>query len=248
MPAETSRGALLALALLLAAPAARAMDLFEARTIVTGTGPASLAEALPRTLGDVLVKVSGNPALADDPRIAAIDPAPLVEDHVFLDRLTDIPHHDEQGTRERPWDLYAHFAPDGIRATLARLGSPAWEGPRPVLLARIEVRDRDGSVFPLSADADADEHQRQALLAAADRYGMRVALPPRATPGVDRPGTVTLGGTLAWSDADFGWVGEWRMDWQGRTHAWRIVGVSFDAAFRNAVAGAMAVASGNAGR
>jgi hypothetical protein len=246
MRTKTFRLATTALALLVAAPAARGMDLFEGRAIVTGTGPASLADALPRALRDVLVKVSGNPALADDPAVATIDPALLVQDYVFLDRLTDTPHHDEQGTRDRPWDLFAHFDPDGIRATLARLGATAWQGPRPRLLARITVRERDGAVFPLSADADEDERHRQALLAAADRMGLRVALPPRATPDVPMPGTVTLTGTLTWSEADFGWVGAWRMDWDGQPHDWRIAGVSFDAAFRDAVGGAMAVASGHA--
>jgi hypothetical protein len=250
MPAETSRRLRLAsaaaLALLAGAPAARGMDLFEGHAIVTGTGPASLAEALPLALRDVLVKVSGNPALADDPGLEAIDPAPLVEDYVFLDRLTDIPLRDEQGTRDRPWDLFAHFNPDGIRSTLVRLGATAWPDPRPRLLARIEVRDRDGAVFPLSADTHEDEHHRRALLAAADRYGLRVALPPRARPDLDMPGTVPLAGTLAWSETELGWVGAWRMDWQGRPYAWRIAVVSFDAAFRDAMAGAMAVASGSA--
>src|SRR3954468_1614607 len=106
-PRRANHGSFRLAALMLASvPPAGAMDLFEAQTIVTGTGPASRAEALPRTLHDVLVKVSGNPALADDPGVGAIDPAPLVEDYVFLDRLTDIPYHDEQGSRDRPWDFF----------------------------------------------------------------------------------------------------------------------------------------------
>jgi hypothetical protein len=73
---------------------------------------------------------------------------------------------------------------------------------------------------------------------------MRVVLPPRARPDVDIPGTLPLNGTLRWSEPDFGWVGEWRLSWQGRDRAWRIAGVSFDEAFRDAMGGAMAVLAG----
>ncbi|CAH2601748.1 conserved exported protein of unknown function [Rhodovastum atsumiense] len=238
------KGRFLLAALLLAAPAARADDLFEGHAIVSGTGPASRAEALPRALREVMVKVSGEPALAEDSRLEGIDAAALVEDDVFLDRLTDMPHHDEQGTRDRPWDYIAHFDPAGIRAALDRLGVPAWTALRPRLLARISVRDQDGGTYPLSNDADDGERQRQALLAAARRYGLRVALPPRATPDAAFPGTVPLTGHLTWSEAELGWVGEWHLDWQGRAHDWRITGVSFDAAFRDALAGALAVLAG----
>ena len=231
-------------ALLLAAGAARGADLFEGRAIVTGTGPSSRAEALPQALRDVLVKVSGDPALADDSRLAQLDAAALVQDDVFLDRLTDLPHRDEQGTRDRPWDYIAHFDPDGVRAALAALGSGEWRGPRPRLVARIAVHDQQDGVYPMNNDSDDGERLRQALLAAAGRYGMRVALPPRARPDADIPGTVPLTGTLRWSEPDFGWVGEWHLSWQGRDRAWRIAGVSFDDAFRDAVGGAMAVLAG----
>jgi hypothetical protein len=232
------------LALLLTAGAARGADLFEGRAIVTGTGPASRAEALPKALSDVLVKVSGDPAVAENPRLARLNAAALVQDDVFLDRLTDIPHHDEQGTRDRPWDYIAHFDPGRIRAALAALGSSEWRGPRPRLLARIVVHDQQNGVYPMNNDSDDGERLRQALLAAADRYGMRVALPPRERPSADIPGTVPLTGTLRWSEPDFGWVGEWHLSWHGRDHAWRIAGVSFDEAFREAMRGAMAILAG----
>jgi hypothetical protein len=43
-------------------------------------------------------------------------------------------------------------------------------------------------------------------------------------------------------------VGAWHLTWRGRDHAWGISGVSFDAAFRDAMQGALAVLSGHAGR
>ena len=163
---------LLGIAALALAVFARAegADLFEGHAIVSGTGPASREEALPLALREVLVKVSGDPALAGDPWVAAIDAAALLEDDVFLDRMTDMPHHDEQGTRDRPWDYVAHFDPAGIRAALAGLGSSAWDGPRPHLAARIAVHDQDGGSYPLNNDSDDGERLRQALLAAARRF------------------------------------------------------------------------------
>ncbi len=233
----------LMLAVLLLAPVIARADLYEGRAIVTGTGPASRAEALPQALRWALVKASGDPALAEDPRVDTIGAAGLLQDEVFLDRMTDIPHHDEQGTRERPWDYIAHFDPAGIAAALAQLGHAVWPEPRPRLLARIVVQEQDGHTYPLSNDADDGERQREALLQAAARFGMRVALPPRAVPQADLPGTVPLVGTLRWSEADAGWVGAWHMAWEGRDHDWGIAGVSFDAAFRDAVGGAAALLS-----
>src|SRR5262245_64027236 len=46
-------------------------------------------------------------------------------------------------------------------------------------------------------------------------------------------GDAALVGSLAWSDAAMGWIGEWRLDAGGRSHGWRISGVTFDDAFRS---------------
>ena len=54
-----------------------------------------------------------------------------------------------------------------------------------------------------------------------------------------------LTGTLEWSDAARGWIAEWRLAFAGQNYAWRVRGVSFDDAFRNALRGAAQVRSGN---
>jgi hypothetical protein len=217
-------------------------DPYRAETIVSGTVAETRADGLARCLRDVLVKASGDPRLLDDPRIDALEgkAADLVEDFAYVDRMSDLPHHDEQGSRDRPFTLIAHFSPPKIEAVLARLGEGPWQGERPPLLIRVTIRDRTGASFPMTADADADERLREALLGAADRYGMRVVLPPAAP----RDG-VGLTGALAWSDVDFGWNGDWRIAWDGSDYRWAIHGVSFDGAFRNAVLGAMAVLAGH---
>jgi len=58
-------------------------------------------------------------------------------------------------------------------------------------------------------------------------------------------GDQALAGTLIWSDAARGWIAEWRLDFEGKPYRWRISGVSFDEAFRNALRGAAQVLSGN---
>ena len=94
------------------------------------------------------------------------------------------------------------------------------------------------SSFPLTADGDNDERHRQALLAAASRYGMYVVLEPlgKTLPMAD---ALVVSGTLRWSDADPGWAGDWRSE----SKAWGVNGVSFDEAYRDLVQGAMAIAS-----
>lgn len=216
---------------------------YSARTIVTGMDPRSRPEGLARCLRDVLVAASGNPAWLDDPRVdrLAPDPAALLQDLAYLDRMSDQPRHDEQGTRDRPYDLIAWFDPARIDALLAQLGDRPWKGERPALAVQVQVVSRGGAAFPLLADGDPDERFRGALLAAAARAGMRVSL-PRADGGL--PGGVPVTGTLRWSDAEYGWVGEWTMDRDG-PQRWRVAGVSYDEAFRSLVRGAAQLLSGH---
>jgi hypothetical protein len=227
------RTALLACALLaLAAPARAGSDLFACRVIVTGTDARSRPEGLARCVRDVVVKVTGHPSLADDPRTSGIAQRAdeLVEDFVYLDRMTDIPHHDEQGTRDRPFDLIAHLDPDRLRQALAAAGLRLWLD-RPTLAVSVAIRARDGASFRMTPEDDESERHRQALLAAADRFGMRVALATKRATSLD--------GELVWSEPDFGWNAAWRLLRNGAEQArWTVRGVSFDEAYRAGVGGA----------
>jgi hypothetical protein len=238
---------LLGLALFAAAADAQSdADLCEGTAIVTGTGAAIRAEGLSHALCDVLVKRSGDPVWLHDPRAEpmASRAADLLQDYLYLDRLSDLPKHDEQGTRDRPYDLIARFAPAKVDAALAELGDRPWLTPRPALLPRIMITDSRHGSFPLTADGDNDERHREALLAAGRRFGIHLVLEPLAAGNVDAaaPGTLIVTGTLRWRDADPGWAGTWQAE--GRN--WGIKGVSFDDAYRNLVLGAMAIASGHA--
>lgn len=239
------------LSLIAAAPAAADdATLCEGSAIVTGTGADTRADGLARALRDVLVKRSGDPALLRDPRVEpmAAGAAEMVEDYLYLDRMSDQPKHDEQGTRDRPYTLIARFSPAKIDAALAGLGDQPWLTSRPPLLVRIVITDSRHGSFPLTADGDNDERHRQALLAAASRYGMHLVLAPMARVDSEdaAPNALVVAGTLRWSDADPGWTGAWRAGDPAGGKEWGIRGVSFDEAYRNLVWGAMAIATGHA--
>ena len=231
----------------LAAPAWPDASLYAARAYVTGTRAETRQEGILTAFRRVLIKVSGNPALVDDDRVAVLEPlaASMVEDLAYQDRMSDQPHHDEQGTRDRPFDLSVQFDPQRIDAALALLGEQAWAGPRPRLMVRATINDR-GAVFPLSADGETDERHREALIAASERFGLRVVLAPLEG-ALPMPGVppVTLAGEIVWDDARFGWVADWRLDGMGATRRWGIAGVSFDDAYSAGVSGALAVLSGH---
>ena len=237
----------------LATASAQARDdreLCEGSAIVTGTGDATRADGLTRALHDVLVKRSGDPALRRDPRVdrLAAKAADMVEDILYLDRMSDLPKHDEQGTRDRPYTLIARFSSAKIDAALTALGDTPWLAERPTLLVHIEITDAKGGTFPLTADGDNDERHRQALLAAARRFGMHLVLPllASANTGSEMADAMVVTGSLRWSNTDPGWTGAWRTEGPGTTSkAWGIKGVSFDEAYRDLVWGAMATASGH---
>jgi hypothetical protein len=226
--------------------------LCEGTAIVTGTTADTRAEGLAQALRDVLVKRSGDPLLLNNPRVdpLAAKAAGMVEDYLYLDRMSDLPRHDEQGTRDRPYTLIARFSPAKIDTALAELGDHPWLVARPKLLVRIMITDNRRGTYPLTADGGNDERHRQALLAAASRYGMHLVLLPVDEVNRDAavPDALEITGTLRWSDAGPGWIGAWSTSgdqgWDVKT--WGIEGVSFDEAYRNLVQGAMAVASGHA--
>jgi hypothetical protein len=85
--------------------AGKVVDLYEAQTIVTGQGEESRRLGFADCLEQVLVKVSGNPRLADDPAVAAMAGRAdtFVAEFDYRDRMAGIPVHDEQGTRDRPY-------------------------------------------------------------------------------------------------------------------------------------------------
>src|SRR6185437_13561152 len=145
---------------LAATPAAAPGGLYQATAIVTGSDTRYRASGFAASLREVLVKVSGEPRLAHDPRVEALAAHAdrLIASFSYVDELAGIPLHDDQGTYDRPFDLTVRFMPEAIDEALARLGEHPWRGPRPVVVPVLAVRGPAGS-YLLSAEAPAGATQ-----------------------------------------------------------------------------------------
>jgi uncharacterized protein len=242
-------------------------DLYTAQTFVTGKSEESVAPQLAKCLADVLLKLSGDPAVASDPALAAYagQLRGFVTGMSYRDYMEGIPIGDEQGTRDRPYFVKIGFAPDKVDAVLRALGRTPWTSARPRIVAIIGVRNHARD-YVLTSDGPWGADQRDALADAAWAMGLTSALPTNATPGV---GTLTfdkiagagpaalsaiaasasdgvpLVGTLAWADGAKGWAADFRLDHQGKTYRWGAKTESFDEAFRVAMRGALQILSGH---
>ena len=247
--------------------AAAAADLYQAQAIVTGQGEANRIIGFASCLEDVLIKVSGAQKLAGDRRLAAYksNAKSFVRAFSYHDQMSGKPHRDEQGTRDRPYDLTVDFEEKKIDDLLKALALKPWPAPRPRLAAFVEIKQGPKN-FIVTTDGTQSDLQRDALLAAADRRGMGIVLPSAAaltklnltgvelktvptstlaSVAAEQGGEVALVGQLVWDDRKLGWAMQWQIDWRGRTYNWQVRGVTFDEAFRRGIGGAAQVLSGN---
>ena len=258
-----------ALLLIAAAAAAAAMvdDLYQTQTLVTGQGEPNRLLGFGRCLRDALVKVSGDLRLADDPRVDALaqNAAPLVRGFRYRDLLAGIPIHDEQGSRDRPYELTVDFEPAKIDEALRNLGSAAWGADRPRVAIFVGVRS-GASAYLLAGNSNRGIDQREALASAAKLRGLPVILPsvaaffesgmpldnlasadPAALDAAAKRagGDLALAGRMVWSDRPPGWVADWRLVAAGKVHEWRTYARTFDETFRRALGGVTQILSGH---
>ena len=239
-------------------------DIYQAKTIVTGQEMPSRLTGFATCLADVLVKVSGDPRLLADSRVAKLagHAADYVASFHYRDRLEGIPIHDEQGSRDRPFDLTVSFDQAKIDRALRELGSRPWLGKRPVLAMFIAVR-LDKVTYVLTSDGERGIDQRDSLAAVSWQMGVPVLLPAKAEmpltfetlPKTDnailtalakREGAdLAMAGLLVWDRQSLGWAADWRLITREGESAWKIRDVNFDEAFRRALRGAAQVLSGN---
>lgn len=246
-----------------AARASDVGDLYEAQAIVTGEREETRIPGFAECLQVVLVKVSGDPRLIGDNRIAALagQAGDFVRDLRYHDRMSGIPHHDEQGTRDRPYDLIVTFDRAKIDAALRSLGREPWSTARPPIVVFLGMRNLT-TAFMVAGDGDR-ELERSALVAAAAQLGIPMTLPGRAAlaasglrfealPDVDpsRLDATASGGALAvvgrmiWSAEALSWIADWRLFSEGRSFAWQARSVTFDDGFRKAMGGVAQILSG----
>ncbi len=247
-----------------AAPAFASSDLYQAKTIVTGQREETRASGFSRCLEDVLVKVSGDPALIDDPKVVPLmaNAREFVSGYHYRDRLEGLPIHDEQGSRDRPHDLTVDFVPQKVDAALRVLSREPWAAPRPTIVMFLAVSN-DATTYLLARDGRRGIDQREALAATAWQMGLPLALPGEVAlaragltfetlPAADLEplaaasgGSLPLLGRLVWNKGTLGWVADWRLVWHGKTYRWSIKNVNFDDAFRSAMRGSLQIVSGH---
>ena len=219
--------------------------------LVTGQRAETRDPALREAFRDVLVKVSGDGSLFSDPDAERLFEPALVQGYSYRDLMASLPKKDEQGTRDRPFELTVEFARDKIDNTLAKLGRAPWGPERPGVTAFITV-ELGPSRFTLVADGDPGALQSRALMVAAARYGLPVHLPSRSdlasgtlTVGPGQKGDVLMTGAMRFEEALPGWRAEWTVAFGTEIRTWRIESPTFDEAFRAAVRGAAQILSGN---
>ncbi len=263
------RGAVLAVVGLLSlsgGPSARAQaggGLYETTAIVTGTDMRSRPAGFSRCMLEVLIKVTGDPELADDPRARDIasHPDAYVTSFGYYDPLSKQRPHDDQGTYDRSYDLTVRFDRSRIDSALALLGASPWRGERPAVVPVIAVRGSDPPWtvdLVLTSGEPAAQAYRASLANSAAKYGVGVRLPSAeemgawgAAPGrppsewrVPETGSVMAVGSIDYRPEAMGWVGSWNTRWKGVEYRTRVSSVSFDEAFERLIRGAVRVASG----
>jgi hypothetical protein len=242
-------------------------ELYRAQAVVTGTGETNRIEALGPCLEDVLVKVSGAQKLAGDRRLAPYKAKAkdYLASYSYHDQMSGIPIHDEQGTRDRPYDLTVEFDPQKIADVLKQLGVKPWLGHRPVIAVFAGLR-QGGNSFVIAADGDRGTDQRDSLVTTAAKRGVDIVVPTTGDltrSGIDaeklakaapaalatvisgKSSEAALIGELAWNDKKLDWTAEWRMDWDGKPHRWRLSAPTYDEAFRRGIGGVAQMLSGN---
>ncbi|QHO78911.1 hypothetical protein ACH79_18245 [Bradyrhizobium sp. CCBAU 051011] len=246
--------------------AAVGAELYRTKVTATGQGEANRIAGFATCLEDVLIKVSGAQKLAGDRRLAAYKSKAkdFVTTFSYRDQFLGKPIRDEQGTRDRPYDLTVDFEESKIDELLKKLGLKPWLSRRPVLAVFVAMEQGPRN-YIVTIDGTQSDLQRDVLLAAADKRGMLIVLPGAAaltksnitgetlgtTPlsalapvAAEQDAEANLTGRLVWDDRQLGWATQWQIDWAGRTHRWQVRGVTFDEAFRRGIGGAAEVLSG----
>ena len=234
--------------------------LYSASVIVTGDREETRIPMIPQAFAVATAKLSGNPDIVENPAFAAVaaKSRDYVWSYTYHDRMFGRPIHDEQGTRDRPFDLTVQFDQKMLDAALKSLGEKPWPEPRPHLGVILAVTDMARS-YLLTEGGEHGADQRAAFADASTRYAIPVSFPTEvdlATAGIgtgslDNASFETLEllrgklhvdalllGHLEWNKTELGWTGTWRVPQKLDLGSWNIHGVNFDAAFRDAVGGA----------
>lgn len=232
--------------------------LYRSSLIVTGDREETRIPVIPQGFELAAQKLTGNPDIARNPLFASLATGAraMVWSYTYHDRMFGIPIHDEQGTRDRPFDLTFQFDRKRMDDGMAALGEKPWLGARPKLALVVEVTDLARS-YLLAADGAHGSDLRASFEDASTRFAIPIvfaseadlsaiapekvdAIPQETLAGLkSRLGAdAILVGHLDWETNEPGWRAVWRLPLGAQDKSWEIAGVNFDAAFRNAIGGA----------
>ncbi|WP_245330207.1 DUF2066 domain-containing protein [Bradyrhizobium sp. AS23.2] len=140
---------------------AAADNFYRAQAIVIGQSEANRIIGFAACLEDVLIKVSGALKLAGDPRLDVYRSrsADFVSGYSYHDQMSGTPKRDEQGTRDRPYDLFVDFDDKKIDDILNSLGLKPWLSRRPVLAVFVEM-EQGSRQYIATSDAKRSDLQR----------------------------------------------------------------------------------------
>lgn len=182
---------------------------YTGEAIITGRDiPSERQRGYRMALPQVIAKVSGDSRLATHPQIlAALDHAEtLVRETGFVDRLAKKKLMDEQGTRERSYQMQVAFDPAAVDALIRQAGSQPWPRPRPAVRVALRITDSLGP-YLLADTSSRGTGQREVLADVSRRLGLPVVLSgdgqPPLTPAI-------LTGTMQ-ARPEGGWTTGWTL-------------------------------------
>lgn len=161
--------AMVMLSLSLLAPAEVVKDLASAVVPVADRSAASLKQVLPQTIGDALVKISGNATVMTVPAIQTA----LADANRYVVSYRFAPNPDTQNTTQ-PWLVYIQFDQHGLEKLLKDNGQAIWGANRPQTLLWLSVPQSDQVSVLASGDTTA---LGQIVQQTADARGMPFMLP-----------------------------------------------------------------------
>lgn len=220
-------------------------DLYSATVIVTGRDNlAERSRGIRAALPLVLTKVGADRSLG--PKAVAeglVESAqPLVVGLDYRDRKEGIPISDEQGTRERSFELTVHFDSVRIDAEIRALGGVPWTRERPTVGVALVVRDTL-SEYLLVRGSERGFAQRMAFDEQAQALGLPIRLPEMAPAGADPQAAraaaaasmpVLLEGMMEMTPAGY-WNTEWHFRTDGADERFALAGTTFDTAIADAL-------------